>query len=190
MKALAGKFIDAVSALKATPAAQKALASGGEDLLRASVPGALITAGLGTITTGNPLAGLAIGAADLGLSFGGARLLARSPRLAGQTRSYVPQEAMEQYAKRKTIPREALQTTYEPSIYQNAAMLAGSVAAPVVLEPMFLRMQQQQPQPYVDSQYVTQAQQLGQQEVLNQMYQPYTADGTLYQLQGLPQRVV
>ena len=71
MKALAGEFINAVSALKATPAAQKALASGGEDLLRASVPGALITAGLGTITTGNPLAGLAIGAADLGLSFGG-----------------------------------------------------------------------------------------------------------------------
>jgi hypothetical protein len=188
MKALAGRLAQALTELKATPAAQRVLAKGGEELLRASVPGALITAGLGTITTGNPLAGLAIGAADLGLSFGGARLMARSPRLAGQTRAYVPQEALEQYAKRKTIPRTALQETYEPSLAQSAAMLAGSVAAPVILEPMFLRMQQQQP--YVDSQYVTQAQQLGQQEVLNQMYQPYTADGTLYQLQGLPQRVV
>jgi hypothetical protein len=39
------------------------------------------------------------------------------------------------------------------------------------------------------NQSVTQQQQLGQQEMLNQMYAPYTADGTLYQLQGLPSRV-
>ena len=45
-------------------------------------------------------------------------------------------------------------------------------------------------QPSVESQSVTQAQQLGQQELLNQMYTPYTADGTMYQLQGLPRRAV
>ena len=175
----------------ASPAIQTAArisADGGSELLRSALPGALITTGLGTITTGNPLAGLAIGASDLGLSFGGARAISKyAPQLAGKYRSYVSENDLQKYAKRKTIPREALTQTYEPSLAQSAAMLAGSVAAPVVLEPMFLRMQQQQPS--VDSQYVTQAQQLGQQEVLNQMYQPYTADGTMYQLQGLPYRV-
>ena len=84
------------------------------------------------------------------------------------------------------IPTQDLKRIYEPSSLQHGAMLAGSIAAPVVLEPMFLQMQQQQN----TNQLVTQAQQLGQQEMLNQMYQPYTADGTLYQIQGLPQRVV
>ena len=47
-------------------AAARIADKGGSELLRASLPGAAITAGLGTLTTGNPLAGLAIGAADLG----------------------------------------------------------------------------------------------------------------------------
>jgi len=68
---------------------------------------------------------------------------------------------------------------------QNAAMLGGSATAVIGLEPLFLQMQQQQ----ATNQMVTQQQQLGQQEALNQMYQPYTADGTMYQLQGLPYRV-
>lgn len=187
MLGLAGKLSQALTAIKANPVGQRLLAEGGEEMLKASIPGALITTGLGTITTGNPLAGLAIGAADLGLSFGGARAIAKyAPQIAGKYRSYVSEEDLSKYAKRKTVPKEALSQVYEPSVAQSAAMLAGSVAAPVVLEPMFLQMQQQQD----TNQLVTQAQQLGQQEMLNQMYQPYTADGTLYQIQGLPRRVV
>ena len=187
MRALAGKLAEALTAARATPIGKRLLADGGEELLKSSIPGALITTGLGTITTGNPLAGLAIGAADLGLSFGGSRAISKlAPGMAGKYRSYVSEEDLAKYGTRKTIPREALSQVYEPSVAQSAAMLAGSVAAPVVLEPMFLQMQQQQN----TNQLVTQAQQLGQQEMLNQMYMPYTADGTMYQLQGLPQRVV
>jgi hypothetical protein len=62
-------------------------------------------------------------------------------------------------------------------------MLGSSIAAPLMLEPMFMQQQQ------VTNQNVTQQQQLGQMEYLNQMYPSYTADGTLYQLQGLPPRV-
>ena len=69
---------------------------------------------------------------------------------------------------------------------QNAAMIGGSAVAAIGLEPLFLQMQQQQ----ATNQMITQQQQLGQQEALNQMYAPYTADGTLYQLQGLPYRVM
>lgn len=159
---------------------------GGSELLRASLPGAAITAGLGTITTGNPLAGLTIGAADLGLSFGGSRALAGT-QLAGKYRNYAtPSQVATALETGEMISPLDLKRIYEPSSLQHGAMLAGSIAAPVVLEPMFLQMQQQQN----TNQLVTQAQQLGQQEVLNQMYQPYTADGTLYQIQGLPQRAM
>jgi len=162
-------------------------AKGGSELISASIPGALLTGGLGAIATGNPLAGLAIGAADLGLSFGGARAVSKyAPQFAGKYRSYVPQETLEKYAGRKTIPQDVLSKTYDPSIAQHVAMLTGSIAAPLALEPLFMQMQQQQN----TNQTVTQQQQLGQQEMLNEMYMPYTADGTLYQIQGLPQRVL
>jgi hypothetical protein len=165
--------------------AAKIAKDGGSEILKSSLPGALITTGLGTITTGNPLAGLAIGAADLGLSAGGAMAINRyAPQLAGKYRSYVSPDYLEKNPGATSIPVDQMRRVYEPSIAQNAAMLAGSVASPVVLEPMFLKMQQDQQL----SQNVTQAQQLGQQAYINQMYAPYTADGTLYQLQGLPPR--
>lgn len=162
---------------------------GGSELLRSSLPGAAITAGLGTLTTGNPLAGLVIGATDLGLSFGGSRALAGT-QLAGKYRNYAtPSQVATALETGEMISPLSLKRVYEPSIAQTGAMLAGSIAAPVVLEPMFLQMQQQQQ--LAASQNVTQAQQLGQQEMLNRMYMPPdTADGTLYQVQGLPQRVM
>jgi len=159
---------------------------GGSELIASSIPGSLLTGALTTLATGNPLAGAAVGVADLGLSYGGARAVgALSPRFAGKYRSYVPEEALEKYAGRKTIPQDVLSRTYEPSTAQHAAMIAGSVAAPLTLEPLFMQMQQQQDM----NQLVTQQQQLGQQEMLNNFYYPQTADGTLYQTQGLPQRI-
>jgi len=175
------------SASPAIKGAARLAGKGGSELIAASIPGSLLTGGLTTLATGNPLAGVAVGVTDLGLSYGGARAVgALSPRLAGKYRGYIPEEALEKYAGRKTIPQDVLLKTYEPSVAQQAAMIAGSVAAPLVLEPLFMQAQQDQNM----DQMVTQQQQLGQQEVLNQMYMPYTADGTLYQLQGLPQRAV
>ena len=65
---------------------------------------------------------------------------------------------------------------------QTIAQLAGSVGAVVALEPQFM------PQAYNESQAVTQQQQLAQMKYLNNMNMPNTADGTLYQIQGIPQR--
>jgi type IV secretory pathway TrbF-like protein len=81
------------------------------------------------------------------------------------------------------IPKDQLSRVYEPSWQANAVNLAGSVAAPMLVAPLFYPQQQAN-----INQYVTQQQQLGQQEMLNQMYQAQTADGTLYQTQGLPER--
>ena len=181
---LAGRLKPIIDLLKA---------EGGKDLLKGSLPGAVITTGLSTLTTGNPIAGLAIGAADLGLSFGASRALSglKDKKILGMPLAgrYVHVARPEQLVGKKgqalkQIRTDALQQQYEQSIPQTIGQLAGSVAAVTTLEPRLM------PQPGTEAQYVTQAQQLGQQEMLNQMYMPYTADGTMYQLQGLPQRVV
>lgn len=184
MAGLAGRLSNLLQRAAQSRVGQKVLDKGGKDLLIAAAPGAALTTVLSTVTTGNPLAGLAIGAADLGLGFGAARALGGT-KLAGKYRSYASDEDAAKYTGVGNIPTSALKKEYIPSIAQNAAMIGSSTAAMIGLEPLFLQMQQQQN----TNQMVTQQQQLGQQEVLNQMYTPYTADGTLYQLQGLPYRV-
>jgi hypothetical protein len=184
MAGLAGRLSGLLQQASQSKVGQKLLDKGGKELLVSSVPGAALTTVLSTITTGNPLAGLAVGATDLGLSFGAARALA-STKLAGKYRNYAPDEDVAKYTGVSNIPTSALKREYVPSMAQNAAMIGGSAAAAIGLEPLFLQMQQQQ----ATNQMITQQQQLGQQEALNQMYAPYTADGTMYQLQGLPYRV-
>ena len=184
MAGLAGRLSGLLQQAKQSKVGQKLLDKGGKELLVSSVPGAALTTVLSTITTGNPLAGLAVGATDLGLSFGAARALA-STKLAGKYRNYAADEDVDRYTSVGNIPTSALKREYVPSMAQNAAMIGGSAVAAIGLEPLFLQMQQQQ----ATNQMITQQQQLGQQETLNQMYAPYTADGTMYQLQGLPYRV-
>ena len=178
--------------LAGTSLGKAALADGGKELLKSSVPGAVITAGLSTLTTGNPAAGLLIGAADLGASFGLSRAL------AGRTGDVLGMPLSGKYSYRvkeglktaKGTPRKQVNLAdksmvsrvYEQSMPQTIAQLAGSVGAVVALEPQFM------PQAYNESQAVTQQQQLAQMKYLNNMNMPDTADGTLYQVQGIPQR--
>ena len=178
--------------LAGTSLGKAALADGGKELLKSSVPGAVITAGLSTLTTGNPAAGLLIGATDLGASFGLSRAL------AGRTGKVLGMPSSGQYSYRvkdglktaKGTPRKQVNLTdssmvdrvYEQSMPQTIAQLAGSVGAVVALEPQFM------PQAYNESQAVTQQQQLAQMKYLNNMNMPDTADGTLYQTQGIPDR--
>ena len=186
MAGLAGTLSGLLQQAPQSKVRQKLRDKGGKELLVSSVPGAALTTVLSTITTGNPLAGLAVGATDLGLSFGAARALASTSKLAGKYRNYASDEDVAKYTGvSKSIPISALKREYDPSMAQNAAMIGGSAIASIGLEPLFLQMQQQQ----ATNQMITQQQQLGQQEALNQMYAPYTADGTMYQLQGLPYRV-
>ena len=179
--------------LAGTSLGKAALADGGKELLKSSVPGAVITAGLSTLTTGNPAAGLLIGATDLGASFGLSRALAgRTGKVLGMPKSGQYSYRVKDGLKTaKGTPRKQVNLTdssmvdrvYEQSMPQTIAQLAGSVGAVVTLEPQFM------PQAYNESQAVTQQQQLAQMKYLNNMNMPNTADGTLYQLQGIPQRL-
>ena len=178
--------------LAATSVGKAALDKGGKELLKSSIPGAVITTGLSTLTTGNPLAGLLIGATDLGASFGLSRALAgRTGRVLGMPISgKYSYRVADDLKTAKGTPRKQVNITdpsqatrvYEQSMPQTIAQLAGSVGAVVTLEPQFM------PQAYNESQAVTQQQQLAQMKYLNNMNTPDTADGTLYQMQGIPQR--
>ena len=181
-----------LKALAGTRLGKAALADGGKELLKSSIPGAVITTGLSTLTTGNPFAGLLIGATDLGASFGLSRALAgRTGKVLGMPKSGQYSYRVKDGLKTaKGTPRKyvnladksMVDRVYEQSIPQTIAQLAGSVGAVVALEPQFM------PQAYNESQAVTQQQQLAQMKYLNNMNMPDTADGTLYQIQGIPQR--
>ena len=108
---------------------------GGKEIAQSALPGSILTGILGGITTGNPLAGLAIGAADFGLSAGAARLMAKSPRLAGKYSGVISEKDLkEAQLAGKPVDVSKIQPTYNPSIAQNIAMIGGSVAEPVLLE--------------------------------------------------------
>ena len=112
---------------------------GGKEIAQSALPGSILTGILGGITTGNPLAGLAIGAADFGLSAGAARLMAKSPRLAGKYSGVISEKDLkEAQLAGKPVDVSKIQPTYNPSIAQNIAMIGGSVAAPVLLEPALM----------------------------------------------------
>ena len=169
--------------LKNSAPVKRLVADGGGDMLRASVPGGLLTGIYTTLATGNPIAGLTVGAADVGLGVGAGKLLKKyAPDIAGKYNAYIPDDVLKKYAG-ASIPATKINRVYEPSWQANAVNLAGSVAASMLIEPLFYPQQQTN-----TNQSVTQQQQLGQQEMLNQMYQAQTADGTLYQTQGLPYR--
>lgn len=112
---------------------------GGKEIAQSSLPGSILTGILGGITTGNPLAGLAIGAADFGLSAGTARLMAKSPRLAGKYSGVISEKDLkEAQLAGKPVDVSKIQKIYNPSAAQQVAMIGGSVAAPVLLEPALM----------------------------------------------------
>jgi hypothetical protein len=156
------------------------LSKGGRELIKSSAPGAAITTALSTLTTGNPFAGAAIGATDLLLSTSAARAMARSPKLAGKFLTQIDDAG-------NKVRR------YEPSMAQNIGMLAGSIAAPAVLEPILSQPRYNESdvvaalQAEAQDQELTQEQQMAQMAVINRLQQMQTSPGTLFQTQGLPQ---
>lgn len=191
---LAGKYRllrpikNMAESLLKTNTGRKFAKEGGRELVAQALPGAAITSVLGTITTGNPLAGLAIGLSDVALSAGAARAL------AGKTKAGLPKRFAGRYVQ-QIDPKtgQKLPQTYQASLPQNIALLAGSVAAPIVLEPMFMpdrytQQEIQQSQEAIRPQ-LTQQQQVSQLAALNNLQYMDNAPGTLYQMQGLPARV-
>jgi len=174
---IAGRLLDD---LAKTKLGGRFLSKGGRELIKSSVPGAAITTALSTLTTGNPLAGAAVGATDLLLSTGAARALARNPKLAGKFLTQIDD------AGNKV-------RIYEPSTPQKIAMLAGSIAAPAVLEPVLSQPRYNESdvvaalQAEAQNQELTQEQQMAQMALINRLQQMQTSPGTLFQTQGLPQ---
>jgi hypothetical protein len=160
-------------------------AKGGSELLSTALPGAALGGIVSTIATGNPLAGLAVGAADLGLSYGGARALQQyAPKMAGKYGYQLSPKEYESAKQGNPINVAQLQKAYTPSAAEHGLMYAGSVGATLGIEPMFMQQQ------YAEEQAATQAQQLQQMQQMNGLQQQMTSPGTLYQMQGLPYRTV
>ena len=175
---LAGRLM---TTLGKVPGGARFLTHGGSNIIGQSLPGSIITTGLTTLATGNPFAGLAVGATDLAAS----SLLARG--LASQ--------GLNQFLAKRNLPltegkfhrsvdlnkvRTMRQVAKQPRVYhasgpQNLAMMAGSVGATLAIEPQFYPQQ------------ATQAQQLAQLKNVNDL-SPTTAHGTMYQTQGIPMR--
>ena len=175
---IAGRLLDD---LAKTKLGGRFLSKGGREIIKSSAPGAAITTALSTLTTGNPLAGAAIGATDLLLSTGAARAMARNPKLAGKFLTQIDDAG------------NKVRRAYEPSMAQNIAMLAGSVAAPAVLEPVLSQPRYNESdvvaalQAEAQNQELTQEQQMAQMALINRLQQMQTSPGTLFQTQGLPQ---
>jgi hypothetical protein len=177
---LAGQLL---SKLGGNPQVQRALAGGGKELLAHSVPGAVMTGMFTTLSTGNPVAGLAVGATDLlgsaALAKGVGKL---SPKLAGRYQTVIPKNG-KSYQE------------YSPSVAQNIAMGVGSVGAALAVEPLFAgnqlaninpqQLQQLIAEPVVMDQTATSEQQLIQRQLINNLRTQALSPGTMFQMQGV-----
>jgi hypothetical protein len=93
--------------LKNSAPVKRLVADGGGDMLRASVPGGLLTGIYTTLATGNPIAGLTVGAADVGLGVGAGKLLKKyaPDTLQVNIVTYVSDETLQRYSGWKNTKR-------------------------------------------------------------------------------------
>jgi hypothetical protein len=161
-----------------------------KELLLQSVPGALASGGLTGLMTGDPLAGLSVGTADLLGSAGIGRALA-SRRLARGVRGLDPTGGKTggiarglggRWAKTETAPGVMGKKRYITSVPQNIGIMGTTFMTPMVVEPMFNKGNVQ-----LAGQQGTTAQQLSQRQNLNRslMTGPVST-GTMFQLAGTP----
>ena len=177
---------------------------GGKDIILGSIPGALATTAMSTVTTGSPISGAIVGGTDLiassllarGL---GSRTVANqlgrvaagsgtAAKIAGKVKQALPGRYVGGPGKDNR--------QYMMSTPQAVATSIGSVGAAITLEPYFYPKQEaavlaeQYPQlggqPVDQSQMLTQAQQMSQLKQQNYLGQSANAPGTMYQLQGMP----
>lgn len=184
MAGLAGRLGALVERVKATPVVQQRLSGGGKELLGHALMGGLWSGGSTALFTGNPIAGLAVGAADTLLSAGAAKQLGKiNPNLAGKYYNVTPQGS-------KITQRE-----YRPSGAQNLLMVGTSIAAPMVVEPIFAsnqiaglseeQLRQLSSEPVVMDQTATTEQQLIQRQAMNPGEYQALSPGTMFQMNGV-----
>ena len=187
---LAGRLAKQIASSKI---GQKILGNEGKEILVQNIPGA-ITGGLFTLAAGgSPIEAVGTAALDMGLSLGGARLAGKLG--APGTR----QTALRENVKNgvKTINRVE---EFKPSVMQNVAMGAGTVAAPVLMasfapatqlamqDPALL--QQLTAEPTVMDQTASLQQQLMQRQMVNDLQAQSLSPGTMFQLQGIESSLV
>lgn len=163
--------------------ASRFLAGGGKELLGHAAPGAITTGILSTLSTGNPVAGLAVAGADLIGSTALARGLGKiSPKLAGRYETIIP-EGGKAYKQ------------YTPSLAQNIGMGVGSIGSIMAIEPIFAgqqlgqlnqqQIQQLTAEPLNMDQTATTQQQLIQRQLIDQVKNQALSPGTMFQMQGV-----
>lgn len=194
------------------PGLRRALAQrGGDEIARQSLLGAGITTLLSTLSTGNPLAGLAVGGTDLLLSSAigramAGKMLPTEKMFAGKRiRSGVPGLYGSYETKYLAPGAGGVTKRFEEQV------AAGKSPWRLITDPnnprkgQYMRRQYNPSLPQIGGtlagsigatlavepmfypQQATQAQQLAQMKYINDL-NPNTAAGTLYQTQGIPMR--
>ena len=169
---------------RAIPGGKTFLRDGGRHIIGHTIPGAILTTGLTTLSTGNPFAGGAVGLTDIVLSSLGGRALG-SKRLNTGLSGILGRDITKkddlinlggtfQAGRLSQKGKKMLPRYYQPSSAQTLAMMTGSVGATIGVEPLFYPKD-------------VQRQQLAQMKYMNDV-DPNTSPGTMYQLQGIPYR--
>ena len=165
------------------PGGRSFLNQRGGNIFGSAIPGAILSGVGTTLWTGNPIAGGAVAFGDLITSAGIGRLLASKNvfggKYAGQMMPVIDPKSIKKVNHPKQsyyIGQKKPDLRYTLSTPQSLAMGVTTIAAPLVIEPWFRGQQGN-----------VQQQQLAQMKYLNGV-DPTTAQGTMYQLQGIPMR--
>jgi len=151
----------------------------GKQLVRQSIPGAVLNAGATTLFTGNPLLGLASG----GLDFAGSAGLSRGMHHLGAKHNIPWLKGDMGQMNVKGVMKDM----YNPSVVQNIGIFGTSFAAPMLVEGMHMNRQPGAMQ--LAGQRGSINQQVGQRQAINHLHGEQLARNTMYQTGGLPYRV-
>lgn len=180
---------------KRIPGGKSFLNQRGGNIFGSAIPGAILSGVGTTLWTGNPIAGGAVAFGDLITSAAMGRLLASKNvfggKYAGQMMPVIDPKSIKKVQKSGGAPGVYLSNPPKQSYYvgqkkpelrynlstpQSLAMGVTTIGAPLAIEPLFRGQQGN-----------VQQQQLAQMKYLNGL-NPTTAQGTMYQLQGVPMR--
>ena len=151
----------------------------GKQLVRQSIPGAVLNAGATTLFTGNPLLGLASG----GLDFAGSAGLSRGMHSLGVKHNMPWLKGDMSQMNVGGVMKDM----YNPSVVQNIGIFGTSFAAPMLVEGMHMNRQPGAMQ--LAGQGGSINQQVGQRQAINHLHGEQLARNTMYQTGGLPYRV-
>jgi hypothetical protein len=163
---------------------QAMMAPATKEVVKASVPGAVLGGGFTLMAGGGVPAALATGGLDIGLS-----------TLAGRLAGKVTPEALSKVTGQRAANFIAGAKPGELSMLQHMAMGGGSVAAAVATHPLYAgaqianlseqQLQQLTAEPIAMDQTATAEQQMMQRDLVNNLQAQSLSPGTMFQMQGI-----